>query len=217
MKELIADIKQKAWQRIALVFGALLLLSGGFPVENNPQAGKGEEQVFVIDASQSRIFWRVDAHSGIIPLCEGELVMDGKVLIDAQFRVCMDSLRNIDIDYHLMRSVFENTIKSKEIFHTSRFPFSYFKFCGSEMSGKDSIRIAGDLVIKDIENCIRFNSYFLLKGDSIRANTDTINIDRTDWGIFAMTEKYRTSESSFLVSDTIQFQIKLLGKLKNPN
>ncbi|MCK9452766.1 MAG: YceI family protein [Bacteroidales bacterium] len=215
MKQISEDNKRKSWHIITLVFGAILLLSGSFPADKNPEAGKGQEQVFVIDETQSRIFWRVDAHNGIIPLCEGELVMQGNALIDAQFRVCMDSLRNLDIDYHLMKSVFENTIKSKEIFHTERFPYAYFKLCCSEKSGNDSLLLAGDLVIKDIENCIRFNTFFQQTGDSIQANTDTINIDRTNWGIFAMTKKYRTSESSYLVSDTIQFQIKLSGKLKD--
>lgn len=198
-----------------IVLSAFLLLTSGILADTKPQTNKEQQLVYVIDESQSRIFWRVDAHTGFIPMCEGELVVVNNELVDAQFRVCMDSLYNIDIDYDLMRAVFENTIKSKEIFHTERFPYGYFKLCYSEKLGNDSLNITGDLIIKDIENCIRFKSFLSFVGDSISANTDTIYIDRTNWGIFAMTKKYRTSESSYLVSDTVQFQIKLAGKLKN--
>jgi|GEM_PF-929865 len=215
MKQLIAYIKHKNWQVIILVFVALILFSASFPEDKKHRAKAGQEQVFVIDGSQSQIFWHVDAHSGIIPLCEGELVMQGNALVDAQFRVCMDSLRNLDIDYDLMRAVFENTIKSKEVFHTERFPYGYFSLCCTENLGNDSLHISGDLILKDIEHCIRFNSFFQLSGDSIQANTDTIYIDRTNWGIFAMTKKHSKSENSYIVSDTIQFQINLYGKLKN--
>lgn len=200
-----------------IALSAFLLLTSSILADIKPQSNEEQQLVYVIDDSQSRVFWRIDAHSGIIPMCQGELFVANNELVDVQFRVCMDSLYNIDIDYDLMRTVFENTIKSKEIFHTERFPYGYFKYCCGEKLGNDSINIAGDLILKDIENCIRFKSFIHIEGDSISANTDTIYIDRTNWGIFAMTKKYRTSESSFLVSDTVQFQIKLSGKLKSRN
>lgn len=216
MEWLVKYMKRRNWEVIILFIAAVIMLSGNFPGESIPENEKKQEQIFEIDPSQSRIFWHVDAHSGIIPLCEGELIMRDMMLVDAQFKVCMDSLRNLDIDYDLMRSVLENTIKSKEIFHVERYPFSYFSLCCSEKISNDSLFVSGDLTIKDIEHCIRFNSFFQLSGDSIQANTDTIYIDRTNWGIFAMTKKHSKSENSYIVSDTIQFQIKLSGKLKQP-
>lgn len=213
---ILTCFKLRNWQALTFLFGVFILLMGHIPIDKNEGTAKHKEQIFEIDPSQSRIFWHVDAHSGVIPLCEGKLVMHGKKLVDAQFKVCMDSIRNLDIDYDLMRSVLENTIKSKEIFNVERYPYSYFSLCCSENTGNDSLFVSGDLLIKNIEHCVRFNSFFQLSGDSITANTDTIYIDRTNWGIFAMTKKYSHGENSYIVSDTIQFQIKLSGKLKQP-
>ncbi|MBU1368050.1 MAG: YceI family protein [Bacteroidetes bacterium] len=197
---------------IVLVVGiAALLVLHSFAAGIATVDHSEQQDEYIVESKQGRVFWRADAHRGVIPLCEGKLVFFEKKLVDARFRVCMDSLRNTDIDYELMRVVFENTMKSKEIFHTSRFPFSNFTLCCAEQLGNDSLLIAGDLEIKEINNCIRFKTYLSRSGDSLIINSDTIYIDRTNWGIFAMSKTYGAGEESYIVSDTIQFQIRLSG------
>jgi polyisoprenoid-binding protein YceI len=127
----------------------------------------------------------------------------------------MDSLRNLDIDYELMRTVLENTIKSKEIFHTSRYPHAFFRFDASEAISTDSLLIAGDLEIRGIENCITFKTFINQNGDSLSANTDTISIDRLRWGVIAMSKEFGKSDDGYVISDSFQMQIQLTGILKS--
>lgn len=198
-----------------LILSAIILaLFTGFAVVVS-QNGKGHHhKEYAIDVSNSQIFWRLDAHKGIIPFSEGRLVFEDDNLVDAYFKVCMDSLRNLDIDYELMRKVLENTIKSKEIFHTSKYPYAYFRFYSTEQVSEDSLLIAGDLEIRKIENCIKFKTLIQQSGDYLTFNTDTISIDRIRWGVISMSKEFGKSDDGYVISDNFQLQIKISGILK---
>ena len=192
---------------------ALLLLIG-FISFVNPDGKGRQREVYLVDVENSQVHWRMDLHHGIIPLSEGKLIFENDKLIDAYFKVAMDSLRDLDIEYKLMRDIYENTIKSKELFNTSRFPNGFFRFYSAEEVSKDSLWLTGDFELMEIENCIRFKTFFSLKGDSLIANSDTINIDRLNWGIISMSKEFGKSEDSYAVSDTIRLQVHLSGVLK---
>ncbi len=192
----------------------ILVMFTGFAAVVNKKGKVAHRKVYSIDVSNSQIFWRLDAHKGIIPFSEGMMVFEDDKLVDAYFKVCMDSLRDLDIDYELMRKVLENTIKSKEIFHTSKHPYAYFRFYSSDQVSEDSLLIAGDLEIRKIENCIKFKTFIQQSGDSFTVNTDTIAIDRIRWGVIAMSKEFGKSDDGYVISDNFQLQIKISGILK---
>ncbi|GAB1403404.1 hypothetical protein MASR1M74_05820 [Lentimicrobium sp.] len=190
---------------------ALSLVSGSATIIY--QKGKsGNSGTYQVDIENSRVFWRLDAHSGIIPILEGKLNFMNDNLSDAFIKVHMDSLRNLDIDYKLMRIVLENTIKSKEVFETQRYPYAYFRLYTSEMVAADSLHVTGDLEIKEIENCISFKTAVNFGQNQVKINTDTINIDRIRWGIIAMSKDFATGEEAYIISNNFQLQISLAGK-----
>ena len=198
---------------IASVLVALFLLIGfiGFV---NPDGKQGQREVYWVDVTNSQVYWRMDAHHGIIPLSDGKLIFENDKLIDAHFKVAMDGLRDTDIEYALMREIYENTIKSKEIFHTSRYPYGFFRLYSAEQISNDSLRLTGDFELMEIENCIGFKTWISLKGDSLVANSDTLCINRLNWGIISMSKAFGKSEDSYVVSDTIRLQVQLSGVLK---
>lgn len=192
----------------------ILVMFTSFASVANKKGKVDHRKVYSIDITNSQLFWRLDAHKGIIPFSEGRLVFEDDNLVDAYFKVCMDSLRDIDIDYELMRKVLENTIKSKEIFHTSKYPYAYFRFYSSEQVSEDSLLITGDLEIREIENCINFKTLIQQNGDYLTANTDTISIDRIRWGVISMSKEFGKSDDGYVISDKFQLQIKISGVLK---
>ena len=196
---------------LALSFVALLLF--GFMSFMNPGEKAKHRQVYFVDVKNSQVHWRMDLHHGIIPLSEGKLIFENDKLVDAQFKVAMDSLRDVDIEYKLMRDIYQNTIKSKEIFNTSRFPYGYFRLYSTEQLSKDNLLLTGDFELMEIENCIQFKTSLSFKGDSLIANTDTIGIDRINWGIIALSKTFGKSVDSYVVSDTIRLQVHIEGVL----
>jgi hypothetical protein len=188
----------------------LVVMLMGFCLTQTVSGQKNNDTLlYRVDVDQSLLKWRADNHwgtlkfkSGIVGVAEGELTK-------ANFTMIMDSVRNSDIDYDLMRSVLENTIKSQELLHAGKFPFSFFDLCCTEKLASDSLMLKGDLTLKGIPACISFKSYVKWDDQIFEAQTDTISIDRTDWGIFAMSKNYGGGDESYIVSDTIYVQIEL--------
>ena len=197
-----------------LGLGFVAILLSGLMGFMNPGEKAKHRDVYLVDVENSQVHWRMDLHHGIIPLSEGKLIFENDKLIDAYFKVAMDSLRDQDIEYKLMRDIYENTIKSKEIFNTTLYPYGFFRLYSAEHISKDSHLLTGDFELMEIENCIQFKTSLSLKGDSLIANSDTISIDRISWGIIAMSKAFGKSEDSYVVSDTIRLQVRLTGVLK---
>ena len=195
--------------KILLALGFVAVLLSGFMSFMNPDGKAKHREVYLVDVHNSQVSWRMDLHHGIIPLSEGKLVFENDKLVDAYFKVAMDSLHDKDIEYKLMRDIYENTIKSKELFYTSRYPYGFFRLYSAEQVSKDSHLLTGDFELMEIENCIQFITSLNFKGDSLIANTDTIGIDRINWGIIAMSKAFGKSEDSYVVSDTIRLQVHL--------
>lgn len=195
--------------KILLGLGIVAVLFSFFISSINPDEKAKHRDVYLVDVGNSLVFWRMDLHHGIIPLSEGKLIFENDKLVDAYFKVAMDSLRDQDIEYKLMRDIYENTIKSKEIFNTALYPYGYFRLYSAEQISKDSHLLTGDFELMEIENCIQFKTSLSFKGDSVIANTDTIGIDRINWGIIALSKAFGKSEDSYVVSDTIRLQVRL--------
>jgi polyisoprenoid-binding protein YceI len=194
---------------------AVILIFLGF---SHSMSGFSQESsdtlIYKLDINKSLLYWRADNHRGITKFGAGTIGVANKQLVEANITILMDSVRNVDIDYDLMRAVLENTIKSREILHVSKFPASYFNLCCSQRIAPDSLRVKGDLTVRDIPVCIDFKTFLAINDEFVIAESDTIAIDRTDWGIFAMSKNYGASEESYIVSDTIYIQISLTANQK---
>lgn len=195
--------------KILLALGLVAVLLRGFMGYMNPDGKAKHRDVYLVDVDNSQVHWRMDLHHGIIPLSEGKLIFENDKLVDAYFKVAIDSLHDLDIEYKLMRDIYENTIKSKEIFNTSRYPYGFFRLYSAEQLSKDNFLLTGDFELMEIENCIQFKTSLSFKGDSLIANTDTIGIDRINWGIISMSKSFGKSVDSYVVSDTIRLQVDL--------
>lgn len=175
--------------------------------------GKSPTQ-YQIDTANSVLYWRADIHRGVIPLCNGVLTVVNNSLNDGTFSLCMDSITNTNIDYYLMKTVLENTLKSKEFFYTEKFPKAVFDIYSSSLNEQNKLSVSGDLTLKGITKCISFEAKLETAGDSLFAMSDSIRIDRTDWGIFTMSKKYVKGDEAYIVSDTLVLVVKITAVLK---
>ncbi len=168
-----------------------------------------QKRSYIIDASQSKVIWSIDAHNGEVTICKGSIMTEGNEIIDGHFEICMDSIIDVDIDYELMRHVLENTLKSKELFDAKKYPYASFDIYKTTTQSDSISMIYGDLVVKGIEKCITLEARTQFDHKVFKAQSGPIKIDRTDWGITAMSKKYSTSEENYIVSDTITLQVHI--------
>lgn len=170
---------------------------------------------YQIDTSASRVEWACDIHNGTISFDSGELkVADGK-LVGGSFHVCMESIIDIDIDYDLMRLTLQNTLKSVDFFYSEKYHYSKFLIDHVENNSEPAV-IFGDLTIVGITQCIGFSFDLNFESDTVRAKSEEITLDRTNWGITSMSKEDAKSDKSFIVPDDFKIVVTLVGIKTHP-
>jgi polyisoprenoid-binding protein YceI len=170
--------------------------------------------VYEIDTLKSYIEWDCDSHNGTVPINDGSLEVCNNEIIGGSFFIQMDSIKDLDIDYDLMRKTLENTLKSNFFFDVAAYPVSEFYIYYVKKIDKSNYLITGNLWIKGLVNCIRFKSSVIFYGNRFIAKTEHFKIDRTLYNILSYSKKVVTDDDSFIVSDSIGFKIYLIGYKK---
>ncbi len=165
---------------------------------------------YVMDTS-SYLAWSCDKHYGVVPLKSGVLKMVNGQPVEGNFVILMDSLKDKDIDYKLMRETLHNTLKSQFFFDVKNYPTVDFRLDYAEPAGKNTFNVSGDLKIKGVVNCIRFKSTIHADGKKLTAVSDKFFIDRTQYGITIYSESEAVDDNSVIVSDEIYFVVHLFG------
>ena len=167
-----------------------------------------------MDTVQSYLSWSCDKHYGIVPLKSGKIQVVRQAVVAGSFVVNMDSLKDLDIDYMLMRETLHNTLKSGFFFDVANFPTAEFVLDYAEPVENNYFQISGDLRVKDIVNCIHFKSKIMFDEKAFSAISDTFDVDRTQYGITIYSPEEAADDQSVVVSDEIHFVVHLSGKRK---
>jgi len=173
-----------------------------------------EPVFFTIDTARSIVTWSCDLHRGYFKLDNGSLKMKKEKLVGGSFDICMESITDVDIDYELMRVTLQNTLKSKDFLYTAKYHYSTFAIDDVRYE-HDSAYITGDLTFLGITNCIHFSCGITFKNDSIKAMTEEIIIDRSDYGNSTMSKGNAKSDKSFIVPNEVTISVSLAG-FKSP-
>jgi len=164
---------------------------------------------YSINSNVSKVEWFIDIHNGVVLLKDGYLIIDDNQIIQGEFNICMDSIINKDIDYELMRLTLQNTLRSDVFFDSENFPCSTFTIDHVSQKNNSEYIITGDLKVMEISKCLSFNANIVFEDDKLTAISDTIIIDRTDWGINSMSKTDVKSDKSFIVPDEFRIVVTL--------
>ncbi len=196
--------------RYILLFSFIPVFSSAFALAP-PESHQSDTLVYRIDTLKSRIYWKCDIHNGYVLVKRGMLkVVDNKI-VSGEIVMKMDSIVDLDIDYALMKGTLENVLRSDVFFDVKNFPEANFRIEDVEEIHSTTFQVTGDLKIKGIDNCIRFNSKMYIQNDSLIIQSEEFTINRLYWGITAYSEHIASSDDSFVVGDGIDFQISLVG------
>jgi len=199
--------------RLVISLSLFLLMFSLTSMAQNKLA-KVDTLTYEMDTEQSYLAWSCDKHYGVVPLKSGEIQVVKKAVVAGSFVVNMDSLKDIDIDYMLMRKTLHNTLKSSFFFDVAKFPTAEFVLDYAEPVGNNYFQVSGDLRVKDIVNCIHFKSKIMFDEKAFSAISDTFDVDRTQYGITIYSPGEADDDQSVVVSDEIHFVVHLSGKRK---
>ncbi|MBW7846551.1 MAG: YceI family protein [Bacteroidales bacterium] len=197
----------RAFSLLIAGFSALIFAGSIAQTDNNTKILR-----YQVDTQKSLLHWRCDQHYGTVPFEKGYFSLTNGQMEEGSFLLKMDSLKDADIDYKLMRDVLENILRSKDFFNTANYPFASFEIYSSSFNHHGKGYIQGDLTLRDVTKCISFGAAITHnKGGNIHIQTDSIRIDRTNWGIFSLSPNHVHSEESFIVSDTIVISLSVVA------
>ena len=199
-------------KKIFIKYIAILLL--GFPT-HKVSAQVCDTLVYLMDATESYLAWNCDSHHGTVPIESGSIKTLNGDIVSGNFVMKMDSIKDLDIDYPLMRHTLENTLRSKFFFDVKNFPTTEFNIDYALPLENNRQHIAGDLWIKGLVNCIKFNSSISFNQKEFIAVSDSFQINRIDWNITIYSKQEAKSEESVIVSDSIGFVVHLKGYKTN--
>jgi len=163
---------------------------------------------YSINTDSSKVEWACDLHHGYLLLKESQLAIVNGNLVGGNFKICMESIVDLDIDYDLMRETLQNTLKSIEFFNTKKYHYSSFEIDHVDIANNTMI---GDLTFIGVTNCVELKYDLILSNDSISAVTNEIIIDRTDWGSTSMSKDDAKSDKSFIVPNEVKIKVTLVG------
>ena len=164
---------------------------------------------YSLDYDSSRIIWNCVIHTGYTKFSSGEIQLFKDSIVDGHFKICMDSITDTDIDYQLMNSVLVNTLKSKDFFDITKFPYAYFDLVRVKEIPGGQYEIVGNLTIKNVTNQIRFQSDIQNQDSIILARSNRFSIDRTKWGITLYSRNFEQTDDRFLFTDMVNIEIIL--------
>ncbi len=118
--------------------------------------------------------------TGIVSFKNGFFLMRKGELVGGKFIVAMETIDVTDIPAHekIARNNLLNHLKSIDFFNTVECPLSLLELTNIQKVGRDSLRISGNLYIREVTRNIGFVAY---KNDGIfRAN---FTFNRFDWNV----------------------------------
>jgi len=169
---------------------------------------------YIVDTKNSEVKWFCSKHKGSVKFKSGKLFLVENKIVDGYFSVSMDSIRDIDIDYDLMRGTLENVLKSADFFNVKVFPTTTFKILKPIFKKENEYSLLGVLKILNTSKPISFNCKLHINKDTLFAASESFSIDRTKWGITNSSKKYAESDAAFIVSDKISFIVNIKASLQ---
>jgi len=169
---------------------------------------------YSIDTAQSVITWKgsmllasKEEHVGYVHLSEGELMVEKGQLVGGKVEI---NMRTIEYKDKENKNTPIQHLKSPDYFDVEKFPVSKIIITSVSSASGKTIKVSGDLTIKDVTRPVSFPAKMEIK-DGILTAEGRLIIDRTDWGIRYRSGKFYDVLADEIVSDDIEFYMKIVA------
>ncbi|MCY1373212.1 Protein YceI [compost metagenome] len=148
------------------------------------------------------------SHTGYVNLSKGELMMDNGQLAGGTVEVDMNTIADKD---HGSNNELVRHFKSADFFDVEKFPYAAFAITGVVPAADEMINITGNLTIKGITHAVTFPAKTEVKAGIVHAD-GRLTIDRTRWNVRYNSGKFFYDLAGEVISDDIEFDIKIVAK-----
>jgi polyisoprenoid-binding protein YceI len=181
--------------------------------DNNASASSvSRGQKYSMDTKESVLTWGGSsvegAHTGYVYISKGELMIEKGQLVGGTAVVDMNSIEGTD---HRSDNNLIEHLKNPDFFDVKKFPTSTIAITRVELINGENKKVTGSLTIKGITHPVTFPAKIGFKEGIITANAKLV-IDRTLWDIRYNSGKFYDNLADKTISDSIEFQIKIVAK-----
>ena len=183
--------------------------------ENNTSASSlSPGQKYTIDTKESVITWTgsmvlaSEEHIGYVHISKGELMIEKGQLVGGTAEIDMNTIEYKD---KTNKNTPINHLKSPDYFDIEKFPISTIAITRVTSVNDKTLKVTGNLVIKGVARSVTFPANMEVENGIAKAN-GKLTIDRTDWGIRYRSGKFFDIVADQIVSDSIEFNIKIVAK-----
>lgn len=139
-----------------------------------------------VDPDQSIVHWKgtkmkgTGKHEGVIKLRDAYFIADSGRIQGGHFTMAMNTIEATDIPEHepIPRKRLNDHLKSADFFAVQQYPTASFAITKVEQTGTDSLKISGNLSIKNVTKHISFDAR-----RSGKQFSTTFTFDRFQWDI----------------------------------
>lgn len=175
--------------------------------EEQIQTSDNTGDTVLIDLSTSTIHWKgtkmlgAGKHEGDVDLTKGYLTLENNQVRGGFFLVDMTTIGVTDIPEHDAVPInnLNNHLKSSDFFDVEAFPTSTFEITNIMQMASDSLKVSGNLTVKDVTKNIEFSAAYK---DNIFSTTFTF--DRFQWNI-----AFKGITNKTMVDKDIEMKIEL--------
>jgi polyisoprenoid-binding protein YceI len=152
-------------------------------VENSVEI---EADTLIINLEKSKIDWiatemrGAKRRTGIISFKDGFFLFKESEIVGGNFTIDMESMDVTDVPIHetIARRNLLDHLKSDDFFNVANYPISTMKLTNVQKIKNDSLKISGNLTIREVTKNIEFFAFH--KGGMFRTN---FTFNRLDWNI----------------------------------
>ncbi|NNF22607.1 MAG: YceI family protein [Saprospiraceae bacterium] len=191
--------------------------------KNKVAKASKDAKTYTINANNSKVKWwgskPSKTHNGSINVKSGSFAMKNGNIESGSFEIDMTSLVVEDLEGKMKANLeghLKGTVegKEKDFFNISEFPTSKFEITKvTKVANNDNAThlIYGNLTIKDITKQVGFQAKVDNKEGKIIATTKKFKIDRTDWDIQFMSNKFFDDLKDNFIEDEFEIRLRLVA------
>lgn len=170
-------------------------------------------QNFTVDTVGSTLGWMgkkvTGQHNGKISISNGTISVEKNEIKAGNFVINMNSITIEDIKDAKENGKLLGHLKSPDFFDVAKYATSKFEVTGAEkMQSADSMKINGNLTIKDISKNISIPAKVTMDSTKFEAAAK-FSIDRTEWNIQYGSGKFFKNIGDKAINDAIEFDLNL--------
>ncbi|UEG51846.1 YceI family protein [Mucilaginibacter daejeonensis] len=202
-----------------LIIAATILGCGGSERKGRKNAPKsplslhvGDEKYLQIDTNASVVTWKgsslngLNTQSGYVHISKGELMVNNGQPVGGTVEIDMNTIAD---KKHGRDNKLVNHLKDPDFFEVEKYPFATIVLTEVAQLSDERKNVTGNLTIKGITHQVNFPAKIVSKDSIIEANARLV-IDRTKWNVRYKSAKFYKLLANQTMSDSIEFQMKIL-------